>query len=388
MHGRVAHLALVMVVGVACDRDSAVRAKKPEPSEVPSEVAAAPDRSEGTRSSLEGFDKPVAPFEADPERSPTVVSPETVLSLTTDGERLYGIVSGDEPDDPDRVVVVDTTSWDFEELGQVNAPATLLVVEGKLHVASKAGLELVSARAPKKLYEGQLSTAVVDGQTAYWAACPGESACSIGRTDLGTGKSETVTSVRFDVVNDVAIWKGAVWVAGRHRDPKEGLPPSKAERDATARWILSGGGTKLPAGTRYAPGYLAEIDEEGDVDYEHFPTHRPIEIERDGESLLVLTEGTPGDMFSDGLLFRIDGDEKWTVMATGLAMPDDLAVGQARVCWETMPAKRFQIQCWDRAANEARTVVSQNWNLLGFVDDGTHLTFTVLTKGIHRVAVP
>ena len=230
-----------------------------------------------------------------------------------------------------------------------------------------------------------MTQAVADGRTAYWAECPGESACSIGRTDLRTGKSEAVTSARLDVVNDVAIWKGAVWVAGRHRDPKEGLPPSKAERDATARWILSGGGAKLPAGARYAPGYLAQIDESGDVDYEDFVTHRPVQIERDGKSLLVLTEGTPGKMFSDGLLFRIGDDDQWTVIATGLAMPDDLAVGQARVCWETMPGNRFEIQCWDRATNEARTVVSEDWNLLGFVDDGKHLIFTVLTKGVHRV---
>lgn len=368
-----------------CGRDGTHNKRHDEPAPAP---LLARDAGPAARSAgLRPPNKPVLPLNKTTSHTAQKVSSHDTGGFVRHGKRIYAIRLGARTD-PAKVIVVEGPAWKPVVVAKVEAPATIVPVGNKVFVVSTTGLyRMATGKTATRLHEGKMVAATASGTMLYWASCHHKN-CSVGKTAIASGKSAPLSGERLHAVKDIAVWNKTVWVAGRFRDANEGLTPTPAERDALARWIMTGGGAKLPRGARYPPGYLARIDDKGTVSYQRFRTQRPVELERDRDSLLVLTEGTPAKMFADGMLVRIGKTGTWTVLATGLAMPDSLAVGPERVCWTAMPGSRHEVQCWDRKTQRARVVVSRAWNILGFVDDGKTLTFSVLTKGVFRTPLP
>ena len=324
---------------------------------------------------------PVAPLSPTAAR-PVNVGSQTLLKIVAT-RKGYVAYRGDD----DRLALLDA-AFATTPLRPARGPLRLLTDGSRVWMASKAGLErVVPGKAGKPLRAGNLTQAVLAVPYIYWAECPEAQPCTIGRTDLRANTSELITKTRFDIVNDLAVGKDAVWVAGRHRDQREGRPEtlSTEEKHAAAQWLLAAGGNELPRGAIYPPGFLARIDAQGNATFTAFPTQRPVAVEADGDSVLVLTEGTPRNMFSDGVLFRIEPDRSWTPLATNLPMPEKLVANPQRICWTAMPARRFEIACWNRASKSAQTLVSEEWNVLDYLDEGPTLVYSVLTKGTFRL---
>lgn len=280
-----------------------------------------------------------------------------------------------------------------ESVGATLTPAALLPAPAGVVAASEGGVRWFRAgREPVVLAErgGRWGTAG-EGGRIWWAACEEDGDCALGGVDVGddAGPAVVVPGARFAVVTGLAWWRGRLVVAGRKRDPREGTPPTQAEIDAQARWVMAGGGA-LPPGARYAPGFLALVaPETGEAEVWPFPQHRPVAVAptADGAALLVATEGTPEKGFTDGVLARVPAEDgPWTVLAAGLTFPEDLSVRGQRACFREMPRDRFAVTCVDLAGGAVTRPVDEAWNVLAFVDQGASVTWAVLTRGVHRRA--
>jgi hypothetical protein len=165
------------------------------------------------------------------------------------------------------------------------------------------------------------------------------------------------------------------------------VPRNSAEIADQARWLTQGGA--VPAGASYAPGFVAVVDPAGgEPVFWRFREHRPLAAVADGADLWLLTEGTPGRMFDDGVLARIAATGEWSVVAQGLAMPNHLKATERRVCWTEMPTARFAVRCLERSSGALQTLVDQDWNVLDFAFQQDALYWSTLTQGLRRAEVP
>lgn len=318
--------------------------------------------------------------------SPKLLTKEDPMSLGVSGGRLYGVLFG-QKDDPSFVARIGEDGK-VEPLGPAPKPRALLPAAGGIVAASEEGLTLHKAGEPHRfLYQGRIKAASSDGATFAFAECASENTtCTVSTMPFKGGEAKRAAGV-FPVVNSVALWQGKVYVAGRFRDPREGVPPSQAEIAEQARWMTQGG--SLPASARFAPGFVAVVDPAGgEPVYWPFPEHRPVEVLADGDSLWLLTEGTPSRVFSDAVLVRIKASGEWSVLATKLAMPDTLKRSEQRLCWTEMPGSHFTVRCLDLRTSTAHVLVEQEWNVLDYVIDGDTLTWSTLTKGLQRAKLP
>lgn len=257
------------------------------------------------------------------------------------------------------------------------------------YLATEEGLYTVSlntaksaAATPRRLHKSRITHATRDDKQVVWASCIEGGSCTIDHLNIATGKVTPAIASGFAVVSDVAIWSDNIFVAGRFRDPKEGIAQSPEATLELAKWLQTGG--TLPAGARYAPGFLAKVEpSSGAVSFWLFPDRRPNELVADTSGLYLLTEGKLATMFSDGTLLKIDAGD-WRVLASKLAMPEKLSSTEQRLCWQTMPASRFEVVCFDHSRKQPFVAVSRKWNVLSHLDTGSALWVSVMTKGLFR----
>lgn len=308
------------------------------------------------------------------------------MYLTAGGGRTYGVFLG-EGDNPSHVAAI-RADGTLEPLGAAPQPRSLLPAPGGVYAASAVGLTWHRPGAPTKtLHAGPLQAAAADGTALVFAECESEtSGCTVARLTPGAGALQRAAT-RFPIVNGVAAWQGKLYVTGRQRDPREGVPLTAAEIAEQARWLTQGG--LVPASARNAPGFVAVVDPAGgETVYWPFPEHRPVAVVADGGDLWLLTEGTLGRGLTDAVLVRISAAGDWSVVATKLAMPDRLKASEHRLCWREMPASRFTVRCLDKRSGAIQTLVEQEWNVLDFVIDGNTLVWSTLTKGVQRAPLP
>jgi hypothetical protein len=178
-----------------------------------------------------------------------------------------------------------------------------------------------------------------------------------------------------------------VVVAGRVRSALEGVPLGDAELAEQVAWLQHGG--PVPASARYAAGFIALLDPDGERTPEVWPfsTQRPIGVATHGGALWMLTEGTLEGGLQDGVLVRVNAAGDWSVEAQRLAMPEHLRFENGTPCWMEMPSGRFHFRCLSPAFGPT-TLVDSDWNLLGATMTPTRVVWSVLTKGLHAAPVP
>lgn len=204
-----------------------------------------------------GPERRVEPMTTASKNAPVLVHHEVLSSLTAGTSQLYGIATA-------HLVLVKRPAWSLQTLAPADRWATLLPHANTLFVASPSGLERVTQERPtQKYWDGILTRAVIDGDIIYWSDCREGRGCSIGRTNINTETSQPITNEHFDVVHDLAVWNGNIWIAGRYRSNRD-APLSNAEEKVVANWYASERTAAAPNGL-YPSGYLATIDPRGEV---------------------------------------------------------------------------------------------------------------------------